>query len=113
MCLTKSECWGYEQEVRCFREISDQRLLVPFSPESLVRIILGPNMDFEVISRCIALKNERYPNAEVLLATPNPSKFSVDLTPLPPFEILDAVWNARYSINPLNPDGPTGTAWPK
>jgi len=83
MVLSKAKCWEYEQEVRCLRELdgSEDRRIMPFSPDSLVQIILGPRLGIEYIRQCFEIRKERYPKATILLAVPNPTEFAIDLIP--------------------------------
>ncbi len=115
ICLTKARCWSYENELRCFREITEgqSRRLVPFRPDSLLRIILGPNMKHDLVLKCIQLRDTKYSNAEILLATPNPSTFEVDLAPLPPRAVLNGAWKMRTPVGYLNPYGPIDDGWSK
>jgi len=77
--LTKSAEWEYEQELRCIRELADDgnAILREFEPGDVREIIVGPNMPIELILKCKRIREERFPNAALLLAQPSPEEFKM------------------------------------
>ncbi len=81
IALTKSVDWLYENELRCIRELEtpDCAIFVPFMPEDIQEIILGPNMPVESILRCIDLHAREFSHAKLFVALPNPEMFKMEI----------------------------------
>lgn len=91
--LTKSDCWAYERELRCIRELPEghSQLITPFAAKDVQEILLGPNMPLSEVKRCSRLRNEKFPAAKLLIAVPHPEEFRMLFYPCPDAAVLDWV----------------------
>lgn len=103
--FTKSADWSYEKEIRCVRKVwnKEVRTVVPFLPENIRQIIIGPSMALANAERCHEIHAKTFPHAELLHAVPNPEKFEMDFHAAPPIRYLKKLWETPSKRPPLKP----------
>jgi hypothetical protein len=96
--LTKSEDWKYEKEVRCIRDIETDEdfKLASFKATDIREIILGVNMPVEKMTECMELKTTKYPNSQLFLAIPHPSKYRVKMLVMPENGIHEDIYGTKF-----------------
>lgn len=88
--FTKSADWEYEQEMRILadpgsaerriaRENEADICLFSFPRDAVKEIVIGARMPTESLERSVKLWQKTYSQAELYLASLNPTKFSVDV----------------------------------
>ena len=103
ICLTKSSCWQYESEVRCLRHVppGQPRVTAHVPTEAVLEIILGPRMPRKVMEQIRDLLS-KFARAKLKLAVPSPSKFRLEIKPLPPAGISDLMLEPASSIDAID-----------
>ncbi|MBS1702483.1 MAG: DUF2971 domain-containing protein [Armatimonadetes bacterium] len=90
---TKSSHWKYESEVRAIRELpsGESHMQVPFEASDIKEIIVGAAISAMHLKEILAVRQDLYPYAKLLMALPDPERFATILSPVPPLPIIEGL----------------------